>query len=160
MNPLKIGSSMSKCIPDIVDGVVDINDVAMVITSTAFEIDCPLMELINELLQYYHGRHGWPSEQETDRLDVFRTTLYSLFSTGRIHQPRKAINARKWDQSVGWNPMSKHRWWDVHPSDMSGHPLVQDAWEGYKNAAILAGKNIVDEPTDYNFLAQAHDTGG
>jgi len=139
MNPLKLGASLSKCIPDIVNGVICIDDVAMIITGTAFEIDRPLPELIDELMFYYEGRNGWPGQQENERIALFRQTLTSLFSTGRIHQPRKAIDAHQWSDSVGWNPVRRASWWDVRPAITSEHPLVKDAWENYRNAIILTG---------------------
>jgi hypothetical protein len=59
---MKIGLSYSRCIRDIVDGVVDINDVLVVIARTNFD---PYDDAAwAGIWAGYHDRSGWALQNE------------------------------------------------------------------------------------------------
>ena len=88
---MKIGLSYSRCVRDIVDGVVDIADVLVIISRTDF--DPHDNEQWQGIWQGYHQRGGWSNpewghyaEEDEDR---FRSVSIELWESGKLHQPRK-----------------------------------------------------------------------
>ena len=93
---MKIGLSYSRCVRDIVDGVVDIGDVLVLITRTNFNPN-----IDNEwksIWQGYGGGNGgassiwsrpewgaYPAAAE----QKFRDVSIELYDSGRMHQPRQ-----------------------------------------------------------------------
>jgi len=84
---MKIGLSYSRCVRDIVDGVVDINDVLVIISRTDF--DPHDSEQWSGIWQGYHQRGGWSqpewghyAEEDEDRLNYGSLVSYiSLVSS-------------------------------------------------------------------------------
>ena len=64
-----VGTSLSQCLQDIVDGVVPESRVALIVTSTKHPFE-----------NWYIEEHWYPNEVEI---------LTRLWNEGRIHQPRK-----------------------------------------------------------------------
>lgn len=84
-----IGFSFSRCVRDIVDGVVDIDNVLVIIARTNF--DPTNDEHWKEIWNGYHtgvwSRPEWVDytiEQEPE----FRRVAVELWNTGKLHQPR------------------------------------------------------------------------
>lgn len=72
-----IGLSLSFCIQDIIDGLVNIDDVERLVTGTRWtEAD------IQERLDYYCTNY-WNSNPE-----LARQVFWQLWNSGRIEQPR------------------------------------------------------------------------
>jgi hypothetical protein len=70
---MKIGLSYSRCVRDIVDGVVDISDVLVVIARTDF--DPTDDKQWDSIWHGYHSRLGWsnPEWADYDDQDIFRS---------------------------------------------------------------------------------------
>ena len=88
---MKIGLSYSRCVRDIVDGVVDIDDVLIIISRTDF--DPRNDEQWSSIWKGYHNPYGlsnpeWVAYQDLDE-DRFRSVSIELWETGRLHQPRQ-----------------------------------------------------------------------
>ena len=88
---MKIGLSYSRCIRDIVDGAVNIEDVLVVISRTNFDPNND--KQWDEIWQGYTGGHGlrareW-SQYEEDRKEDFRNATLNLWHAGKLHQPRQ-----------------------------------------------------------------------
>jgi len=131
---MKIGLSYSRCVRDIVDGTVDIDDVLVLITRTNFDPN------VDEQWQgiwrgYRFGSNPeWYEYEDADE-DRFRSVSIELWETGRFHQPRK----------FGWNPARRPEIWleTVLPdSEMQNRPAVKDAWDHFQTIAGLTNTRL------------------
>jgi hypothetical protein len=137
---MKIGLSYSRCVRDIVDGVVDINDVLVLITRTDF--DPHNDEQWSGIWQGYRMRQSWSNPEwfnypEEDQ-DRFRSVSIELWETGRMHQPRK----------FGAHPTRRSEIWleAVLPSsELERNPAAKDAWDRFQTVAGLANVSLDKE---------------
>ena len=93
---MKVGLSYSRCIRDIVDGVVDINDVLIIITRTDFDPHDD--EQWAGIWNGYGGGNGgtmsifsnpeWGMYSPEDEAK-FRQVSIDLYDSGKMHQPRQ-----------------------------------------------------------------------
>ena len=128
---MKIGLSYSRCVRDIVDGVVDIADVLVIISRTDF--DPHDNEQWQGIWQGYHQRGGWSNpewghyaEEDEDR---FRSVSIELWETGKLHQPRK----------FGAHPSRRPEIWleAVLPSsELKKNPAAKIAWDKFQTTTI------------------------
>jgi hypothetical protein len=137
---MKIGLSYSRCVRDIVDGVVDIDDVLVIISRTDF--DPHDNEQWQGIWQGYHQRGGWSqpewghyAEEDEDR---FRSVSIELWETGKLHQPRK----------FGAHPSRRPEIWleAVLPSsELKKNPAAKTAWDKFQTIASLTNVKIDKE---------------
>ena len=138
---MKIGLSYSRCVRDIIDGQVDINDVLVIISRTDFDPHDD--EQWRGIWEGYHTRDGWsapewsnyPPEDE----DKFRSVSIELWETGRLHQPRQ----------FGAYPQRRPEIWleAVLPSsELENNPAAKMAWEKFQT---IAGLTNVELDKDY-----------
>jgi hypothetical protein len=135
---MKIGLSYSRCVRDIVDGTVDINDVLVLITRTNF--DPHNDEQWTGIWKGYGGGQtfgnpfsnpewmDYPAEDEAK----FRSITIELHNTGRMHQPRQ----------FGAHPHRLPYYWletIVSDSDLENSPTVKDAWDKFQMVSGLKG---------------------
>lgn len=137
---MKIGLSYSRCIRDIVDGVVDINDVLVVITRTDF--DPHNDEQWASIWQGYRMRSGWSAPEWADYKeedeDKFRSVSIELWESGKFHQPRK----------FGAHPSRRPEIWleAVLPSsELANNPAAKAAWEKFQMVAGLTNVELDDK---------------
>jgi hypothetical protein len=138
---MKIGLSYSRCVRDIVDGTVDINDVLVLITRTDF--DPHNDEQWASIWQGYGGGQtfgspfsnpewiDYPAEDE----DRFRSVTIELWEQGKFHQPRK----------FGAHPSRRSEIWleAVLPSsELARNPAAKDAWDRFQTVAGLANVKL------------------
>jgi len=130
---MKIGLSYSRCVRDIVDGTVDINDVLVIIARTDFDPHDD--DQWSGIWKGYHSSFGlsnpewrnYPPEDE----DRFRSVSIELWETGRLHQPRK----------FGYHVRRMPYYWleTGLPSDeLDRFPAVKTAWDNFQVVAGLA----------------------
>jgi len=134
---MKIGLSYSRCVRDIVDGVVDIADVLVIISRTDF--DPHDNEQWQNIWQGYQQRGGWSNpewgyyaEEDEDR---FRSVSIELWETGKLHQPRK----------FGAHPSRRPEIWleAVLPSsELKKNPAAKIAWDKFQTVAGLTNVNL------------------
>ena len=139
---MKIGLSYSRCVRDIIDGVVAIEDVLVIISRTDFDPhDDKQWEGI------WHGYHGqsmmsnpewanYPAEDE----DKFRSVSIELWESGKLHQPRQfGAYARRrseiWLEAV------------LPSSELETNPAAKKAWEQFQ---VIAGLTNVTLDKDYS----------
>ena len=137
---MKIGLSYSRCVRDIVDGVVDIADVLVIISRTDF--DPHDNEQWQGIWQGYHQRGGWSqpewghyAEEDEDR---FRSVSIELWETGKLHQPRK----------FGAHPSRRPEIWleAVLPSsELKKNPAAKIAWDKFQTVAGLTNVKLDKE---------------
>lgn len=127
---MKIGLSLSRCVRDIVEGRVNIDDVLILITRTDF--DPTVQEQWDSIWIGYQSIN--PEWYGMDH-DMVRDVVMQLWNTGRIHQPRK----------FGARPQRRPEIWleTVLPSsDLDINPSVKAAWDQFQVLAGLSGTTL------------------
>ena len=144
---MKIGLSYSRCVRDIVDGKVDIDDVLVVIARTDF--DPHDGEQWQGIWQGYGG--GSPNMSSfggfsrnapewagyTDE-DQFRSVSIELWESGKFHQPRK----------FGADPRRRSEVWlesILLSTELEHNPAAKDAWDHFQTVAGLVNVKIDKE---------------
>ena len=137
---MKIGLSYSRCVRDIVDGVVDVAEVLVIISRTDF--DPHDNEQWQGIWQGYHQRGGWSNpewghyaEEDEDR---FRSVSIELWETVKLHQPRK----------FGAHPSRLPEIWleAVLPSsELKKNPAAKIAWDKFQTVAGLTNVKLDKE---------------
>jgi hypothetical protein len=141
---MKIGLSYSRCVRDIVDGKVDIDDVLIIISRTDFDPNDD-----NQWQGIWSGYGGgqtfgsmwsnpewanYPAEDE----DRFRSVSIELWEQGKFHQPRK----------FGAHPMRRTEIWleAVLPSEeLNQNPAAKAAWDKFQTVAGLTNVDLDDK---------------
>jgi len=139
---MKIGLSYSRCILDIVEGRVDMEDVLVLITRTDFDPrDDKQWEGIWS--GYVHGGMSNPEWGDYDfynkeHEDKFRSISCMLYEDGKIHQPRK----------FGAHPKRRPEIWleAVLPnSELENNPAAKMAWDKFQTIAALSSVDLDDK---------------
>lgn len=136
---MKIGTSLSRCVRDIYEDTVHINDVLVVIARTDF--DPSNDKQWTGIWEGYAGGNAvgrewsnpeWSSIPAEDEQAV-RDICIQLKKTGRLHQPR---------QYGAHPPRMNHYWYDVMltPENLETNVAAKKAWENYKLLAELTYK--------------------
>jgi hypothetical protein len=144
---MKIGLSYSRCVRDIVDGRVDINDVLIVIARTDFDPHndeqwagiwlgygggSPDMSGFSRFSRSAPEWAGYTNEAQ------FRDVSIELWDSGRLHQPRK----------FGARPLRRSEIWleAVLPSsELERNPAAQEAWNQFQTIAGLTNVTLDDQ---------------
>jgi hypothetical protein len=138
---VKIGLSYSRCVRDIVDGTVDIQDVLIIISRTDFDPRND-EQWANIWIGYGGGQtlgsvwgnpewNNYGPEREAD----FRGVSIDLLETGRLHQPRQ----------FGARPARRREVWleAVLPSsELEQNPAAREAWDQFQVIAGLANVTL------------------
>lgn len=135
---MKIGSSLSRCVKDIYKGIVDINDVLVIIARTDFdpENDDHWYSLWNgyggggQVMVTMYSKPEWSSIPAEDEQKV-RDICINLKRMGKLHQPRQ----------YGAHPQRlEHYWYDAILSNdvVQSNPAAKKAWDNYKMIAGLS----------------------
>ena len=144
---MKIGLSYSRCVRDIVDGKVSIDDVLILITRTDFDPhDDEQWQGI--WIGYGGGTNNgyttgffsqsnpeWAGYHEEDK---FRSISIMLYDDGKMHQPRK----------FGARPIRRPEIWleAVLPdSELERNPAAKLAWEKFQTIASLSSVTMDDK---------------
>ena len=139
---MKIGLSYSRCVLDIVEGRVDMDDVLVLITRTNFDPrDDGQWQGIWE--GYTLGGLSNPEWADYDlhnkeHEDKFRSISCMLYEDGKMHQPRK----------FGAHPRRRPEIWleAVLPnSELKNNPTAKLAWEKFQTIASLSGVDLNDK---------------
>jgi hypothetical protein len=137
---MKIGLSYSRCVRDIVDGVVDIDDVLVVIARTDFDPHDD--KQWSSIWQGYRSPFGmsnpeWYDYEDSDE-DKFRSVSIELWESGKFHQPRK----------FGAHPTRRPEIWleAVLPnSELKSNPAAKAAWDKFQTVASLTNVELDDK---------------
>jgi len=144
---MKIGLSYSRCIRDIVDGKVDIDDVLVLITRTDFDPHDD--EQWSSIWIGYGGgtenayTRGFFSQSNPEWAGYDNEALFRLISTelwdqGKLHQPRK----------FGAHPSRRPEIWleAVLPSsELETNPAAKAAWDKFQTVAGLTNVSLDDK---------------
>ena len=123
---MKIGTSLGKCVKDILDGKVSIDNVMFITSNTLIESE----EQLKEVLIYYRydGRSAYNTNNFSEE-EVIKLGL-KIWDRGLLHQRRAG--------TMGRSHMFPDTWYDVTPSPHSDSEAVQSAWNHYVMVSKLA----------------------
>ena len=125
---MKVGTSFSRCMRDLMDGTVSLEDVLVICTSTDFDPNND--QHWDDIWNGYSGyRREWSSYQ--GQSDAFRDMALSLWHDGRLHQPRRF---------GAWRTRADEYWYDLVPTQsaiLDRPPAVQEAWNHFRMLSKL-----------------------
>jgi hypothetical protein len=133
---MKIGLSFSRCVRDIVDGIVDIDDVLVVISRTDFDPNNE--EQWKGIWNGYHWNNPeWANYPDEDE-DRFRSVSIELWESGKLHQPRKF---------GAWPSRRPEIWLEtvLPSSELEMNPAAKTAWEKFQTVAGLTSVKLDKE---------------
>ena len=130
---MKIGFSLGRCIRDIVNGGVGVDDVAFLITATNIK---GKEHLENVIYTYIHEPGYLLGKDPEQCLEV----AHILWDTNRILQPRAQGMHRH------MQPESSI-WVDIFPTALSGNEAVKNSWEKYRFMLHMI-ENVDNEATE------------
>ena len=130
---MKVGTSYSRCLLDIFEGRVDIDDVMVIVARTNFD---PFDD--DQWASIWSGYHTgaytfshpeWARLKDEDE-ERMRDLSKELYEDGKLHQPRKfGAHPRRMDQY----------WYDLILTEdvKDSNPAVKKAWDQYRMLAHL-----------------------
>jgi len=130
---MKIGFSLGRCVRDIVNGDVNINDVAFIITATNIkERD----QLDSVILMYTTEPRYLLGLDENKCIEVAQ----QLWDTNRLLQPRRqGLHRHSQPESSVWV--------DMFPTELSNNDSVKKAWDAYRFMLHMV-ENVDNEATE------------
>lgn len=115
---MKIGFSLGRCVRDIVNGTVDIDDVAFIIAATNIHSEEQLVQVVEQYL--YREEYLYM----LDEAECQQVAL-ELWNSNRILQPRRqGMHRHKQPENAVWV--------DMFPTVNSNNDSVKKAWDGYR----------------------------
>lgn len=133
---MKVGLSYSRCVRDIVDGTVDINDVLVVIARTDFDPHND-QQWAGIWAGYHWQNPEWGNYSDEDE-DKFRNVSKNLYDEGKLHQPRK----------FGAFPQRRNEFWletCLPSSELERNPMAKKAWDNFQVVAGLSNVSLDKE---------------
>ena len=130
---MKIGFSLGRCIRDIVNGEISIDDVAFIITATNIRE----REDLEFVIHTYETEPRYLGGLDHDRcMDV----AYQLWDSNRLLQPRR--------QGLHRHAQPENSVWvDMFPTILSENESVKKAWDAYR-FMIHMTENVDNEATE------------
>ena len=130
---MKIGFSFGRCVRDIVNGEVSIDDVAFLITATRVRDE----EHLSDVILTYMGEPTYLMGLDYDQC---MEVAVKLWNTNRVLQPRAQGMHRHMqpEESI---------WVDIFPTALSGNDAVKKAWDGYRFMLHMV-ENVDTEATE------------
>lgn len=136
---MRVGLSFSRCVLDIVEKQIDINDVLVVISRTDFDPhDDTQWAGVWKGYTGYHGLSNPEWEFHADRPgaeDEFRSVAIELWESGKFHQPRK----------FGAHLPRRPEFWletCLPSSELYRNPAAKKAWDNFQTIAGLTNVNL------------------
>ena len=138
---MKIGLSFSRCVREIVEGIVDINDVLIIIARTDFDPRDDKQwkgiwdgytggALLNMNMEW-----GAYDQENAEHEQMFRDVAIELWEEGKLHQPRK----------FGAYPRRRPEIWleTVLPSsELDKNQAARSAWDKFQTVAGLTNVTL------------------
>ena len=130
---MKIGFSLGRCIRDIVEGKVSIDDVAFIITATSISE----REQLGNVILMYGSEPRYLQGLDHDRC---LAVAQQLWDSNRLLQPRK--------QGLHRHAQPENSVWvDMFPTELSQNEAVKNAWSAYRFMLHMV-ENVDTEATE------------
>ena len=137
-----VGLSFSRCVLDIVEGRVDIEDVLVLITRTNFD---PRDDVQWKGIWQGYTLGGMSNPEwanydlhNKDHEDKFRSVSCMLYEDGKMHQPRQ----------FGARPVRRPEFWletCLPSSELEHNPAAKIAWDTFQTVAGLTNVTLDKE---------------
>ena len=115
---MKIGFSLGRCVRDIVNGDVELDEVAFIITATSVT---SVEQLDGVIQSYLYEPNYLLGYDQQECIDVAR----ALWDTNRLLQPRR--------QGLHRHMQPENSLWvDMFPTALSENQSVKSAWDTYR----------------------------
>lgn len=115
---MKIGFSLGRCIRDIYDERVNIDDVAFIIAATNIREK----EQLSFVIADYTSRSDYLAGRDLSKCEEIANALWD---SNRILQPRReGMHRHKQPENAVWV--------DMFPTELSDSEAVKTAWDGYR----------------------------
>lgn len=115
---MKIGFSLGRCIRDIVNEELSVDDVAFLITATHIKSE----DQLDNVIYTYMGEPGYLLGLDCDKC---KEVAHILWRTNRILQPRA--------QGMHRHAQPENAIWvDIFPTELSNNESVKKAWDAYR----------------------------
>lgn len=115
---MKVGFSFGRCIRDILDEKVSLDDVAWIIASTAMRDEQTVIHVIED----YTYRSDYLSGYD---LEKCKEVGLELYNSGRILQPRlQGVHRHKVPAGAIWA--------DLFPTNLANSNAAKSAWDNYR----------------------------
>lgn len=115
---MKIGFSLGRCVRDIVNGKVAVEDVAFIIAATAVRDKEQLTPVIEQYMyrdEYLYGLDETACQAVAEK----------LWNSNKILQPRlQGLHRHMQPENAVWI--------DMFPTELSNNDAVKKAWDGYR----------------------------
>jgi len=130
---MKIGFSFGRCIRDIVNNDISVDDVAFVITATNIHT----RDQIENVIAMYMGEPEYLLGLDFEKC---LEAAYSLWDTNRLIQPRRqGLHRHAQPESSVWV--------DMFPTELSNNESVKRAWDSYRFMLHMV-ENVDNEATE------------
>ena len=115
---MKIGFSFGRCIRDIVNGEVDYDDVAWIISGTAIRDSSAAMSVIDDYM--HRPDYLWGLDEKK----CFEIGM-KLYEEGKVLQPRlQGVHRHMIPEGALWA--------DMFPTNMSNNQAAKSSWDAYR----------------------------
>jgi hypothetical protein len=115
---MKIGFSFGRCIRDIVNGDVKIDDVAFIIGATAMRSEEQMLAVVDDYM--YRNEYLYGLDEDT-----CKEVAKELYNSNRVLQPRlQGIHRHMQPENAVWV--------DIFPTRISNNDAVKKAWDNYR----------------------------
>jgi hypothetical protein len=127
-----IGTSLGKCLKDILDGKVKEHEVLVIVSNTM----CPdLPRLMDVVVEYYYARsHNRSYDLSAHTIEDAQSLAQRLFESGKLHQPRCHLTTG----TLGNAHTLSDTWYEIVPTPSTHNQSVLDAYGQYRMLATLA----------------------
>ena len=130
---MKIGFSLGRCIRDIVNGSIKIDDVAFIITATNIREVEQLSPVINDYMFREDYLYGLDEDQ-------CQQIALELWNSNKLLQPRRqGMHRHKQPENSVWV--------DMFPTELTNNEAVKKAWDGYRFMLHMT-ENVDNESTE------------
>ena len=130
---MKIGFSFGRCIRDIVNGDVSLDDVAFIITATNMHD----REQMSNVVKVYMGEPHYLLGLDYEKCV---TVALELWDSNRLLQPRR--------QGIHRHAQPENSVWvDMFPTELSENEAVKKAWDAYRFMLHMV-ENVDNEATE------------
>jgi hypothetical protein len=130
---MKIGFSLGRCVRDIVNGDVSVNDVAFIIAATSIHS----RDQLDNVIQVYCTEPGYLLGCDYDQS---LAVAQQLWDSNRLLQPRK--------QGLHRHAQPENSVWvDMFPTELSSNESVKKAWDQYRFMLHMI-ENVDNEATE------------
>jgi hypothetical protein len=115
---MKIGFSLGRCVRDIVNGDISIDDVAFLVTATYIKSE----DQLDNVISHYMYEPGYLLGLD---FETCKVTARQLWNSNRIIQPRA--------QGMHRHAQPENSIWvDIFPTELSSNDSVRKAWDAYR----------------------------